>query len=229
MINSFDTDVAMDVGINAAILYNNIQYWCEKNQTNEQNFHDGYYWTYNSLAAFCTQFPYLTKRQVETALKTLEEKGYIKSGNFNKAQYDRTKWYADIKNVKSISHTGEMDCAEMGNGFHTDVKPIPDINTNINTNDSDIYIVEKPKTKRFVSPTIEEVRDYCRERNNLVDPEKFVDYYSSNGWMVGKHKMVDWKAAVRTWEKNNYSGRSNSPKPSSNPFTELLKKEGYTT
>jgi hypothetical protein len=95
--------------------------------------------------------------------------------------------------------------------------------------DHELDIYGKPKTKRFVSPTIEEVRDYCRERNNLVDPEKFVDYYSSNGWMVGKHKMVDWKAAVRTWEKNNYSGRSNSPKPSSNPFTELLKKEGYTT
>ena len=113
MINSFDTEVAMDVGINAAILYKNIQYWCEKNQTNGQNEHDGLFWTYNSLAAFCEQFPYLTKRQVEKALIILEENGYIKTGNFNKVAYDRTKWYADIRNVKCISNTGEIDCAKI--------------------------------------------------------------------------------------------------------------------
>lgn len=58
------------------------------------------------------------------------------------------------------------------------------------------------KSIRFTPPTLEEVRDYCRERNNAVDPERFVDYYQSNGWKVGKHSMKDWKAAVRTWEKN---------------------------
>ena len=56
-------------------------------------------------------------------------------------------------------------------------------------------------TKRFSPPTVEEVRAYCYERGNGVDPQRFVDYYTSNGWMVGKNKMKDWKAAVRTWEK----------------------------
>lgn len=54
----------------------------------------------------------------------------------------------------------------------------------------------------FVKPTIEEVRAYCVERNNNVDAESFVDFYESKGWMVGKNKMKDWKAAVRTWEKS---------------------------
>ncbi len=68
----------------------------------------------------------------------------------------------------------------------------------------------KPKKARKSSsngipPTRDEVREYCRERNNNVDPDRFYDYYESNGWMVGKHKMKDWKAAVRTWERNNYS------------------------
>ena len=57
--------------------------------------------------------------------------------------------------------------------------------------------------KRFVPPTIEEVRAYCQERNNNVDPETFVDFYESKNWMIGKNKMKDWKAAVRTWERSN--------------------------
>ena len=61
----------------------------------------------------------------------------------------------------------------------------------------------KPPRSRFSPPTVEEVRAYCIERVNNVDPDRFVDYYSSNGWMVGKSKMKDWKAAVRTWEKND--------------------------
>ena len=69
--------------------------------------------------------------------------------------------------------------------------------------DKDKDIVKaKAKVKRFVKPTIEEVSDYCNERNNDVDAEKFYDYYSSNGWKVGKNAMKDWKASVRTWEKN---------------------------
>lgn len=55
--------------------------------------------------------------------------------------------------------------------------------------------------KRFRPPTVEEVEAYCFERNNKVDAERFVDFYASNGWRVGKNPMKDWKAAVRTWEK----------------------------
>lgn len=54
---------------------------------------------------------------------------------------------------------------------------------------------------RFAPPTVEEVRTYCQERHNKVDPERFVDFYASKGWRVGNQPMKDWKAAVRTWEK----------------------------
>ena len=62
-------------------------------------------------------------------------------------------------------------------------------------------IKEKTPTSRFIPPTLEEVTAYCDERNNLVNPESFINFYESKGWMVGKNKMKDWKAAVRTWEK----------------------------
>ncbi len=70
---------------------------------------------------------------------------------------------------------------------------------------------KKTKGKRFVPPTVEEVRAYCQERKNTVDPEKFVDTYASNGWKVGKNKtpMKDWRAAIRSrWEKNDMQSTS---------------------
>ena len=62
---------------------------------------------------------------------------------------------------------------------------------------------KRETASRFRPPTVEEVEAYCFERNNRVDPERFVDFYSSNGWKVGKNPMKDWKAAVRTWEKRD--------------------------
>ena len=60
------------------------------------------------------------------------------------------------------------------------------------------------KKKRFKKPTVEEIRQYCIERGNTIDPEYFYDYYKSVGWTIGKNKpMKDWKAAIRTWERNN--------------------------
>lgn len=60
---------------------------------------------------------------------------------------------------------------------------------------------------RFTPPSVDEVRAYCSERKNNIDPQTFIDFYESKGWFVGKNKMKDWKAAVRTWEKRN-----NTPK-----------------
>lgn len=62
-----------------------------------------------------------------------------------------------------------------------------------------------PKAKRFVKPTLEDIRVYCQSRRNDVDPERFYDYYESNGWRVGKSPMKDWKAAVRTWERSEWN------------------------
>lgn len=67
--------------------------------------------------------------------------------------------------------------------------------------------------KRFVPPTVEEVSEYVREKGYQVDPERFVDFYQSKNWYVGKNKMVDWKAAVRNWAKD----RKTQTPPNRNP------------
>lgn len=61
-------------------------------------------------------------------------------------------------------------------------------------------IKPKEKAKRFVPPTLEQVKEYCESRNNGVDSNKWFNFYQAKGWYVGKNKMKDWKAAVRTWE-----------------------------
>lgn len=68
------------------------------------------------------------------------------------------------------------------------------------------YISADAPRKQFKKPTLDEVRAYCAERKNGVDPEKFWNYYESKGWKVGRNSMKDWKAAVRTWERNEVNG-----------------------
>ena len=72
MIHNFDTNIAEKYGINAAIILQNMYYWIEKNRANEKHFHDGYYWTYNSLKAFEELFPYMSTKQIRGALEKRE-------------------------------------------------------------------------------------------------------------------------------------------------------------
>jgi len=79
----------------------------------------------------------------------------------------------------------------------TNERPTSDQQTTTNKN------VKKEKNDRsiFIEPTYSDILEYCIERKNGVDVNKFLNFYSSKGWMVGKNKMIDWKACVRTWEK----------------------------
>lgn len=67
------------------------------------------------------------------------------------------------------------------------------------------------KPPRFIPPSLEEVAAFCRERDNTVDPQAFVNFYAAKGWKIGNQKMVDWKAAVRTWESKVRKQRSTVP------------------
>ena len=86
-----------------------------------------------------------------------------------------------------------------------------------------------PKRKTFTKPTIDEIQDYCIERNNNVNAEQFYDHYESNGWKVGKNSMKDWKAAVRTWERSEYrkpNSKKNSKEDAINVVNNLMNKLG---
>lgn len=99
-------------------------------------------------------------------------------------------------NLTTISRPSH-DSLERNEESEGSPKPLPNKEVS-----KDIIITTKPPRKVFVPPTVDEVSAYCLERKNGINASDFVDFYTGKGWMIGKNKMVDWKAAVRTWERN---------------------------
>lgn len=131
MEHSFDVDIATEFGIPSAILLNNFAYWIWKNENNNVNFYDGTYWTYNSVSAYSQMFPYLSSKQIRTAIQNLVDNGVLKTGNYNKSAYDRTLWYALTDYGKSILPKSRIHLPPRENGDVPQGKPIPYINSNI--------------------------------------------------------------------------------------------------
>lgn len=92
--HSFDVKVACAVGERKAVIITNFGHWHLKNACSIEHVHDGSIWTYNTYQAFTRVWPYLSEKEVRTALEGLEKEGYLITGNYNKWRNDRTKWYA---------------------------------------------------------------------------------------------------------------------------------------
>jgi len=145
------------------------------------------------------------QRNRKTVMKWLEE---FQMDNMLDTKKDNVTTLITIRNYEL--YQGRLDTKE-------DTKRDSKLDSKRDTNNNDKnekkeYIdkplLEKTPSKgngngKFQVPTLEEIRSYCTERDNGVDPEKYIDFYESKGWMVGKNKMKSWKASVRTWEKNN--------------------------
>jgi hypothetical protein len=139
-----------------------------------------------------------------------------------KDRYKPTLYQKEKKLLAEKENGSYTDCT--AGGYSLDTVCIQDVysldtQVSIGKNSKELEIEkeecntsDKPKRTRFVPPTLEEVQAYCKERNNTVDAEHFINYYTSNGWRVGRNKMKDYKAAIRTWEKNGYSKPKEEPK-----------------
>ena len=79
--------------------------------------------------------------------------------------------------------------------------------------------------KRFVKPSVDQVRAYCAEKGYPVDAQRFFDYYESNGWMVGKNHMKDWQAAVRNWNQRDRHGGQSGPVIKKNSFSNFPERQ----
>lgn len=132
MYHAFDTQVADAVGVNGAILFNHIAFWCEKNRANGEHCYDGAYWTYNSKAAFQALFPYMTPCQIKTALQKLLDAGLCRTGNYNENKYDRTLWYAVTEKGQSMLCKSPIDWRLKSNRLEPGSQPIPDNKPDIN-------------------------------------------------------------------------------------------------
>lgn len=122
------------------------------------------------------------------------------------------KWEETRQKRREAGRKGGQ--AKPSNAKQSQAKPSTPKHNNNNNNNNNVNVptivgikentkekAGKPPRVCFVPPTVEEVKAYCLERQNTVDPEAFVAFYNSNGWLVGKNKMKNWKSAVITWEK----------------------------
>ncbi len=115
-----------------------------------------------------------------------------------KDRYKPTVYVDEMGQLKQKTngvYTLDTECIQDASSLETQVR--------LGKDSIDKVSIEGEKRKRFKPPTIEQVKEYCEERGNGIDPERFVNYYESKGWMIGKNKMKDWKAAVRNWERLN--------------------------
>jgi hypothetical protein len=135
----------------------------------------------------------ISKINISKTLKKMEEKGYIAMVYLRDgAIVKNRKIYIDSRLSQTIT-------AIITNDNGAIIANDKEINKAIYSNrlnKKEIY-----KEKYFKKPTIEEVKQYCLERKNKIDPQHFIDYYEANGWKVGKNKMQNWKACIRTWER----------------------------
>jgi hypothetical protein len=218
MHHSFDISIAETYGVNIAIFLNNMYFWIKKNQANNKHFHDGRYWTYNTIEAYTILFPYWSFKQMRTILKNLKEKGLLLSGNYNATNYDRTQWYAltdkaheilslpicpkrQIKMAKSANQTGQSGT------------PIPDIKPDIKPDKN-----KERERKRSPSPTNVPSSFNPNEGHELLatqlnldlnrEKDSFIDYYKGNG-----EKRVHWNSVFNNWlRKAPYFNKESSAK-----------------
>lgn len=132
MDHSFSVEIACSIGQNAAIIFQHLNFWVAKNEANNQNYHDGAYWTYNSIKAFKRLFPYMSAKQIRGALDKLEAEGLIAVAEYNEKPFDHTQWYSITEKGKSIMPKGQIDVPEKANRLCQKGNAIPD-------NKPDIY------------------------------------------------------------------------------------------
>jgi len=153
---------------------------------------------------------------ITSGLKELEEAGYFRREQlFDKGKFAGYEYI--ISEMPAIENSDFTFSENPISGNTISENP-----TQLNTKESN---TNKSKTKvihmrYMIPPTIEMVEDYINEHGYNVNAHSFMDFYDSKGWLVGKTKMKDWQAAVRTWAHNQYgTGKS----VSGNPFADMLK------
>lgn len=152
----------------------------------------------------------LSVQQIRTALDKLISTNEITSKSTNQYRI------IEVNNYDKYQLTNKQTNSRVTSKQQASNKQVTTTNTLKNEKND-------KKRGRFTPPSLKEVKEYCKERNNSVDPETFIDFYSSKGWKVGNVKMKDWKASVRTWEKRQKDdqNKNNILKKDTSKYDEL--------
>lgn len=204
----FSPTLAKALGINEAVILQQIHYWVGK----KLHYFDQRYWTYNTYAEWRKQFPWLSENGIKGVIKKLEKLGILDANNYNKWKFDRTKWYSiNYEVLNSFEFAIVENSPTMG-------QRVADEETKFVHSDGTESSRTIPKTTKtttnniFIKPSAQEVTEYAKSINYTLNGNQFIDFYESKDWFIGKNKMKDWKASVRTWRNNELkNGKTKIP------------------
>jgi hypothetical protein len=220
MQHSFDISIANKYGVNVAIFLNNLAFWIQRNAANKKHYHDGRYWTYNSVEAYTELFPYWTYKQLRKIIDDCVANDLVVAANYNKSTYDRTKWYAftDI-GLKLFNLTlrppGQINSPDEPNQNGDLGEPIPDSKPDIKTDKRGRH------EKIAAAPTLISSSFMPNEKHKALAKEKALDIKEENEkfmayYKARRKKMADWEAAFESWLRKCIKFDSKSKKPSGN-------------
>ena len=173
------------------------------------------YKTKEVLIVNWSKYNWSKSEKVEKAVLRVSNK--IKSEKFKKvitALNNNSILNRNIYNTVTVTVTDTVSVSETAVGTDTDTVvsigygyPMDTLSETATATET----VTNTDINKFKPPTIEEIKAYCKERNNNIDAEAFFDYYTANGWVQGNQgkPLKDWKAAVKLWEKNSYTKKNN--------------------
>lgn len=213
MTHSFNIHIAKKYGLEEAIMIGNFQHWIHKNMANEKHFYEGRTWTYNSVKAYSSLYPYWTEKQVRRILDSLVSQGVLLKGSFNKNPYLRTTWYSFVD--ESMFLDGQNDLPKWANGDDQSGSSITDIKPNEKPNKKE---VDFKGLNEAVQTWLEYKKEEKKQKYKTVDStQAMIDklYRLSEGDLETAKKIVEESMA------NNYSGlfplRSVTKNPSAAP------------
>ncbi|AUR86937.1 hypothetical protein NVP1091O_34 [Vibrio phage 1.091.O._10N.286.52.B12] len=185
----FNIEDANKYGVDAAIILHNLKFWLDHNKANGTHINDGYVWSYNSARAFSDLFPYWSSNKIQKTLKKLENEGVIIVGNYNKMNYDKTKWYTLPE--YSLQPNGSMVSANPLNGSSQKAQPIPDVNTDVISNERNTDI-SKADEHVFLEDIKHEYQlTFCQDAINELELINDKNYTRKS--YTGALKVSEWE------------------------------------
>lgn len=159
MKHMMDVEMAKLIGTDPSLFLENIAFWIKHNYSNDINFHEERYWTFNTQEALVDFFPYWSRDQIKRIIKKCHDAGLLIKGNFNKLSYDRTTWFSLSDEAHAhyglkLGRNSLRHQAKSSNDMGDIAQPIPDINTDINT---DIKDKRKAQPKKQVASLAEPI------------------------------------------------------------------------
>lgn len=191
-------DVVNEFGLLEAVMLGELasecEYWTKQGKIDK----DGYFFsTVENIERMTTLTDYVQRKLIQNLknrgvidckLTGIPAKRYVRINEEQVIQIFNDKLLRNSRTSYQVS--SELDLEKLEGNNNKD-------NKNNNNNNNNITVVT---AKRFTPPTVEEVEAFCKEKGYGVNAQRFVDFYESKGWMIGKNKMTKWKAAVATWE-----------------------------